>query len=283
MKKNTRNLPQPTSTTPSSMKKLIIVKLGGSVITDKDSQKPKAHLEVIKRLSEELSQIYQDKYQLIVVHGAGSYAHPLVKKYGLNFGVKTKGQREALLKVHRQLTELNNLILEALVKNHVPVTSFPPRTFIEQRGGKLFDFDFFQIEQALKKNLVPVLFGDMVKDPILGYSVLSGDTIVAYLANKLQATRVIFLCDVDGIYTADPKVNPTAKLIPEINDRNFNQIIKGLTSTKRQDVTGEMKGKLISLRRSLKGLPVMVVNGLKSQTLQKALMQASIGTKLLLS
>lgn len=265
------------------MKKLIIVKLGGSVITDKDSQEPKANPESIRRLSKELSQIYQDKYRLIVIHGAGSYAHPLVKKYRLNLGVKTKRQKEVLLKVHKQLTKLNNLILKSLVENHVPATALSPHTFIEQRNGKLLDFDYSRIKKALEKNLVPILFGDMVKDPILNHSVLSGDTIVTYLANKLQADQVIFLCDVDGIYTADPKVNPTAKLIPEINDQNFHKIIKGLTSTKRQDVTGEMRGKLISLRRNLKGLPVMIVNGLKPQTLQQALMQASIGTKLLLS
>ncbi len=266
------------------MKKLIVVKLGGSVITNKDSQKPAAQLKAIKRLGKEIGQIYQqNKYKLIIVHGAGSFGHPLVKKYSLHLGVKSTEQKQALGTVYKQLTELNYLILDSLTKNGTPTINFPPHTVITQKNGKLLTFNYSQIEKALEKDLVPVLFGDMVTDTALGYSVISGDTIVAFLANKLKASKVIFLSDVDGVYTADPRLNPAAKLIPEINNQNFKEVIKGLTPTQRSDVTGEMMGKVISLRQNLKNLPVVLTNGLKSKTLQKALTPAATGTKLLLN
>lgn len=266
------------------MKKLLVIKLGGSVVTYKDSLTPKARLDTIKRLAKEIAQIYrQNKYQLILVHGAGSFGHPIAKKYKLYQGMKTKQQKLAFSLMDQQVIELNSIIMVALLTYGVPVISLPPRSFVKQSAGKFEGFDYQIIKNYLDQNQTPLLFGDGVLDNKWGCSILSGDTIISYLAKKLKAERVIFLSDVDGIYTADPKANPAAKLIPEINDRNFNKIIKGLTSTKRQDVTGEMRGKFISLRRSLKGLPVMIVNGLKAQTLQQALIQASIGTKILLN
>lgn len=266
------------------MNKLIVIKLGGSVITDKNSQKPKVRLSIIKRLAKEIGQIYkQGKYRLILVHGAGSFAHPLVKKFNLHLGVSSREQKQALSLTHQQLSQLNNLVLAALTENQIPAVSFPPHAFITQRDGELFKFNCSLIKKALESGLVSVLFGDMVIDETLGFSVISGDTIAPYLAKKLKADLVIFLSDVDGIFDSDPKKNPKAKLIREINNKNYDKILSGITATVREDVTGEMKGKIISLGRNLKGIPVILANGVKPRILQKALMPIPIGTKLLLS
>ncbi|MBI2196015.1 isopentenyl phosphate kinase family protein [Candidatus Daviesbacteria bacterium] len=266
------------------MKKLLIIKLGGSVITYKDSPTPKARLDTIKRLAKEIAQIYQqNKYQLILVHGAGSFGHPIAKKYNLHQGMKTKQQELAFSLMDQQMIELNSIIIQALLKNNLPAISLPPRSFVQQSAGKFAGFDSQIIKNCLDQNQIPVLFGDGVLDDKWGCSIISGDTIVSYLAQKLHTHQVIFLSDVDGIYTSDPKTDQTAKLIPEISNKNFNKVIKGLTPTKRHDVTGEMQGKIISLQRGLKDVPVAIVNGLKAKTLQQVLMQASTGTKLLLN
>lgn len=264
--------------------KLIIIKLGGSVVTYKDSSTPKARLDTIKRLAKEITQIYQqNKYQLILVHGAGSFGHPIAKEYKLHQGMKTKQQKLAFSLMDQQMIELNSAVTQALLENNVPAISLPPRSFIQQSAGKFTGFDSQIIKSYLDQNQIPVLFGDGVLDDKWGCSILSGDTIVSFLAKKLHAHQVIFLSDVDGIYTGDPRTDQTAKLIPEINNQNFNEVIKGLTPTERHDVTGEMKGKIIALRRNLTDLPVVIVNGLKAKTLQKALTQVPIGTKLVLN
>lgn len=265
------------------MKKLLIIKLGGSVVTYKDSPAPKARLDTIKRLAKEIAQIYhQNKYQLILVHGAGSFGHPIAEQYNLHQGMKTKQQKMAFNLMDQQVLELNSIIMESLLKCGVPVISLPPRSFVKQSAGRFDGFDYQLIQSYLDQGQVPVLFGDGVLDDKWGCSILSGDTIVSFLAKKLKAAKVIFLSDVDGIYTGDPKTDQAARLITEINNSNFDEVIKGLTPTNRHDVTGEMQGKIISLQRGLKGLPVVIVNGLKARILQKALMPASIGTKLLL-
>ncbi len=264
-------------------KKLLIVKLGGSVVTFKDSSKPKARINVINRLTQEIKEVLDKKeYGLILVHGAGSFGHPLAKKYNLSKGMKTQDQKLGFGLTTQKMIDLNSIIVSSLLKNGVPAVGLPPRAFITQSSGKLISFDHSQIKSFVEQNIVPVIFGDAVLDEQWNCSIISGDTIIPYLAKKLKTDKVIFLSDVDGIFDSDPKKNHKAKLIKEINNKNFKEILNGLTATARDDVTGEMKGKIKALQQSLKGLPVWIVNGLKEQTLQKAVKQVSIGTRLLL-
>lgn len=261
-------------------RKLIVIKLGGAVITYKDSPTPKPRLEVINRLSQELKYLLDQNYQLILVHGAGSFAHGLVKKYGLDKGMETAEERKAFELAQKRMLQLNKIILDSLKQVKLSPVSLPPHQFVSQAKGKLKSFDLKQVKEVLKKDFTPVLFGDMVSDTAWGCSVLSGDTIVCFLANKLKASKVIFLTDVEGIYTADPKTNPHAKLIPEVNNKNLKSVLKGLSATGRDDVTGEMAGKLREIASKLQGQPVVLVSGLQAGNLVKALGQSQIGTKL---
>lgn len=263
-------------------KKLLIIKLGGSVVTYKSSLKPKARLKIIYRLGAEIKQILKTKkYKLILVHGAGSFAHPLVKKHKLHLGMSTEAQKLAFSQVRLQLLQLNSIIIKALFKNKIPATSLPPHSFITQSSGKFNGFDYGVVVKLLNQRQIPVLFGDIVLDDKWGSSVISGDTIVPYLAMKLKADKVIFLSDVDGIYTADPKKNSKAKLIPEINSSNYYQVSRNLSPNNIHDVTGEMRGKILELKRHLNGVEIRLMNGLRSGNLLKSLDQYQLGTKLL--
>ncbi len=261
--------------------KLLVIKLGGAVVTYKDSPTPKARSETIRSLSKEIKQLSKAGYKIILVHGAGSFAHSMVKKYNLNLGMKYKRQKYIFGKVIQRMLKLNGIIMGNLQKNGVAAVSLPPHTFITQTAGNLDQFEVSLIKQYLKKKIIPVLFGDMVLDDKWGCSVISGDTTVCYLAKKLKADQVIFLSDVDGIYDSDPRKNPKAKLIPEINNKNINQVLKGLSPTGRDDVTGEMQGKILAVKKDLKSIPTMVVNGLEENILIKSVHGEQIGTRLL--
>jgi isopentenyl phosphate kinase len=63
----------------------IILKIGGSAITDKTGEaQPKT--EIINRLAEEIKRADLDN--LIVVHGGGSFGHPTAARYGIKDGYK---------------------------------------------------------------------------------------------------------------------------------------------------------------------------------------------------
>lgn len=262
--------------------KLLIVKLGGSIITYKDSSVPKARIKTINRLAKEIRQVLDTKpYKLVLIHGAGSFGHPLAKKYGLFRGMQTKEQKLGLGLTDQKMIELDSLIVSALLNNHVPAVGLPPRAFITQTAGKLKSLDCSLIQSYLQQDIVPVLFGDVVLDTKWGCSIISGDTIIPYLAKKLKADKVIFLSDVEGIFDSDPKKNPKAKLIKEINNENIEQVLEGITANNPHDVTGGMKGKILEIKRGLLGIQVMIMSGLNQGNLIKGLGQSPNGTKLL--
>lgn len=261
-------------------KKLLVIKLGGAVVTYKDSPIPKARIPVVKRLAKELKQLVDQAYQMILVHGAGSFGHGLVKRYNLHRGMKTEEQKLVFGLVTNSMMNLNRIIKNHLHSAKLKAVGLPPHTFITQSAGNLNDFDPGLIKKYLDNGQIPVLFGDMVLDDKWGCSALSGDTIVCYLGNKLKADKVIFLSDVDGIYDSDPKKNPKAKLVPEITNKNLKHVLKGLSPTQRDDVTGEMTGKILQIQKNLKNQTVFIVNGLNPDNLLKIYHQSPVGTKL---
>lgn len=260
--------------------KLIIIKLGGSVVTFKDSASPKIRLSTIKKLAKDIFNIQKTGYKLVIVHGAGSYGHPLAKKYNLTQGFIDKRSYAGFYKTILSMQNLNNLIIEEFHHAKISAVGLSPHGFIFQKNGRLLNFDISVIKNLVDYNLVPVLYGDLVLDTTLGCSILSGDVIIPYLAKKLKADKVIFLSDVDGIFDDDPKINPKAKLIPHVNNQNLKQVLAGIKSTSRDDVTGEMTGKILSISKNLKGIPIIIANGLKPWTALKALGQSPVGTKL---
>lgn len=262
-------------------KELIIIKLGGSVITDKERDTPTPRITVVKDIAKQIKTLYgSGKYRLILVHGAGSFGHPLAKKYQLHKGMITPKQKLGFALTDQKTLKLNSIILSHLLRYAIPAVSLPPRSFVIQSQGKLKQFDYFLIQFYIGQNQVPLLFGDVVVDDKWGCSILSGDTIVAYLGQKLNADKVVFLSDVGGVYDADPKTNPKARLIKQINDKNLNQVLRGLTTSARADVTGEMTGKIDSIKRDLKKSTIWIINGLESDNLIRAVAGVAVGTKI---
>ena len=249
--------------------KPIILKLGGSVITKKE--KPLTpNKPAIKRLAKEISKAKVEK--LVIIHGGGSYGHPLAKEYELNQGFKNTVQLIGFSKTRWAMSTLNALIVEALVNCGVPAVAVCPSSFIITKHGRIEKADWKVVAKLLEMGFVPVLYGDAILDSSIGFTILSGDQLVAELAIKFDAERIVIGVDVDGLYTSDPKTNASAKLIREINLEKLNEYQSMIESSKTVDVTGGMLGKISELKRAIQhGITVLIVNALKPNKIYKAL------------
>ena len=121
--------------------------------------------------------------------------------------------------------------------------------------------------------MIPVLFGDVVTDLTIGFTILSGDQIIAELATRFHATNVIAAVDVDGLFTENPKMNPHAKLIEKIALPELKNTLEGIGTATHVDVTGGMYGKIMELIPVIKqGATVTIINALIANRLKQALL-----------
>jgi glutamate 5-kinase len=65
------------------------------------------------------------------------------------------------------------------------------------------------------------------------------------LAKYLKATTVIFGCDVDGVFTSDPRTDRDATLVRHLKFSKVSNQIAKVGGSRATDVTGGMRGKLI--------------------------------------
>ena len=131
------------------------------------------------------------------------------------------------------------------------------------------NIDLSIIQQLLDTGLVPVMYGDAVLDTEQGFAILSGDQLIVRLAIELDAERVIFGSDVDGIFTSNPKLHSDAKLIPKVSLSNMTADVGDTTFT---DVTGGMMGKLNEAEDAVKaGTEVVFLNATAIDRVRMAL------------
>ena len=247
----------------------IILKLGGSAITIKEKPFTANH-SVIENLAREIAKAKVP--HLVLVHGGGSFGHPLAKEYAISEGLKDPSQIIGFSKTHNAMTILNRLVVETLIQCNIPAVGLAPSSFIVTKSGRIEKMDVNIISKILEMGFVPVLYGDAVLDTRKGFTILSGDQLVASLAIIFDADRIILGVDVDGLYTDDPKSDPSAKLIEQANLNELKREHSWIDKAKVTDVTGGMYGKIIELIPAIEhGTRALIVNSTKRGTVYRAL------------
>jgi isopentenyl phosphate kinase len=258
---------------------LTILKLGGSVITKKD--KPfTPNLESIDRLALEIAKA--NVKPLIIVHGGGSFGHPVAKEYKLKEGYRRASQIFGFTKTRQAMATLNGYIIDALIRHRIPAVTVQPSACTITKEGRISHIHMKPMLKMLETGFVPVMHGDVVLDLTLGFTILSGDQLIANLASALAAKRVIIGVDVDGLYTGDPKLNPKARLIASLNLEELNRLQLAVGGSTSLDVTGGMFGKVAELTPIVeKGVKVIIINaGMPNRVYQALMNRSVVGTTL---
>lgn len=242
--------------------KMIILKLGGSVITRKDKSKPTLNPVNLERIAMEIAKAKVEK--LVIIHGAGSFGHPYARKYEI--GSKIRDKKELTRKkmgfalTQNAVKNLNHFVCYYLLKYGIPAIAVPPSSFLTSHNKRIESANLEMVEKYLEMGLVPVLHGDVVLDENedIQMAVVSGDQLVKYLAEKLQPERIILGSDVDGIYNRDPKGHSDAQLLRVVKSLEDLEFLEGAQTV---DVTGGMAGKLQELLELAKrGIESEIIN-----------------------
>jgi len=234
----------------------IIVKFGGSVITDKKHPLT-LNLDAINSLSRTLAMHSSKK---IIVHGGGSFGHYYAKLSGLNTKCKHVDEASKVVVTRKSMFELNSHVIDSLASY-----GLNPYTITPFYWNKDFSELKSLILKLLSQNFSPVFFGDVLPCK-RGFRILSGDDISYILCRMLKPSRMIFCIDVDGIFQS-PKLEGSP--IKELDPKMVKNII---VKEHIIDVTGGMLRKIkIAYKISKLGIDVFFVNGFKQDALLKAL------------
>jgi len=255
---------------------LIVLKIGGSAISNKNIPFS-FRKDVVEHIAKELTEIHKE-YNIILVHGGGSYGHPIAKAYDLSKGLYApKKQLLGFSRTRYYMSKLNLLIIEEFIKYNLPVITIQTSSVITAKQGKIYNFYIEPIIKLLSLRMIPVMYGDVVIDEKKGIAIISGDDISTYLAIKLKADKLLFGLDVDGIYSKDPSLEDS-ELIEILDISSFT--IKG-TMTK-YDVTGGIFHKIEKAIEATKhGINVYFFNITKQGRLLDVINEKGTFTKLI--
>jgi isopentenyl phosphate kinase len=285
------------------MTELVMLKLGGSLITDKNkAHTPRRELlaDLIRQIAEVLTKgrvhspgtgVPEAKsgLRLILGHGSGSFGHTAAKQHGTRGGVElSAGQSEVenpdywkgFAEVRYRAAELNALVMEQLHRFGVPAAAFPPSASVVTRDQQVLTWEITPIRMALAVGILPVVYGDAVFDESRGGTVLSTEELFLYLARELRPQRILLAGLEAGVWRDFPA---KSSLIEEITPRSYDQMRTGVKGSLSVDVTGGMESKvrqMLDLVQDFPGMMVRIFSGEGAGAVKRVLLGEKEGTLL---
>lgn len=229
---------------------LNVLKLGGQSIIDRGH-------ETVFPLMEEIVEA-REEHQLLVTTGGGTRSRH-VYAIGLDLGMPTG----VLAKLGSSISEQNALMLSILLAPH--------------GGIKIGHDDLVKLPAYMALGSIPVMhamppYGLWEEPPDRGrIPPHRTDSGVFLTAEVVGAKRCILVKDERGLYTADPKKDPDADFIPEIE-------VRDLLSMDLDDL-GVERSMLRALVNADSVTEVLIINGREPGNLKRALGGENPGTR----
>lgn len=233
------------------MPDLVVVKVGGQSIIDRGRA---ALLPILDELVEA-----RKSHKILITTGGGTrarHAYAIATDLGMPTGV--------LAKLGSSISEQNALMVAIL---------------LSQRGGiKIGHDDLSKLPNYMMPGILPVThamppYGLFERPPELGRIPPHRTDVGAFLlAEVMGAERCVLIKDEQGLFTADPKKDPDAKFISEIE-------LDELLALDLNDLAIE-RTMLESLKTARTVREVFIINGLVRNNIQRTLDGENAGTRI---
>lgn len=250
---------------------LVMVKLGGSLITEKDGD-AEAREDVIVRLAREIAEGRgEGETRILVGHGSGSFGHPPAAEHDLRHGAGDEDERLGLGRTQRRAADLHRRVVGALLGAGVPAFSVAPSSAGVAEDGRVADFAVEPLFRALRGGYVPVVYGDVMMDRTRGSTIASTEAVFLRLAALLQEAgwrvrRALWLGTTDGVLDRD------GRPLPRIEGDSDDGLPEAAVGSAATDVTGGMRHRVeTALRMAGRGVPSWIGDGRRPGALRRAL------------
>lgn len=193
---------------------LVVMKFGGSSVAD---------LEKIKQVAKRCIKKWREGNQVVVVLSAmGKTTDGLLAQAGEISKMPSRREMDMLLATGEQVSV--SLMAMTMIQMGVTAISLnawqvPMHTTSAYQNAKLKRVDTERITKELDSNKIVVVTGFQginKYDDVTTLGRGGSDTTAVALAAALNADLCEIYTDVDGVYTADPRIVPDARKMPEV-------------------------------------------------------------------
>jgi glutamate 5-kinase len=247
----------------------VVAKIGTASITDDRGVIDNA---AVAKLSDEVAALRSDGHEVIVVSSgavaAGVAALGLLARptdIQTLQAISAAGQSRLVEAYNRELARHGLVGAQVLLDPH----DFVDRTqYLHARST---------IERLLELGCIPVVNeNDAIANDELRYG--DNDRLAALLANSVGADVLVLLTDMDGVYTADPRRDSSATLIPLVRVGDPLLAVRAETGGSGRG-SGGMASKLTAARMaSWSGLRSVIARASRPDVLAGAVSAELVGT-----
>jgi glutamate 5-kinase len=253
-----------------SKAKRIVIKIGSAVLASPDKGLDQGRIE---RLAAEISDLLDQGREVILVSSgaiaAGLKKLGLVKKKGMPLSVKQAaaavGQSGLMWMYEKTFSARDRKVAQVLLTRE----DLSNRTrFLNARNTLQTLLDYSVIPIINENDTVSVdeiKFGD-------------NDNLSGMVVHLADADLLVILSDIEGLYTADPRLVPAATLIPVV-EKVTAELERGAGDAQSVVGTGGMRSKVMTAKKvGAYGVPMAIVNGKQPGVITALFQGRDIGT-----
>lgn len=247
----------------------LTVKVGSSTLTYDSG---KLNLDRIEHLVRELADLAHSGRQVILV-SSGAIAVGR-SRLGIDHRPKTTPEKQALAAVGQGILMQT---YEKLFAEYGLIVGQVLLTKSDIDNGKRYKNACNTFETLLNYGVIPIVNeNDTVATEEIEFG--DNDTLSAYVAKLAKSDLLVLLSDIEGLYTADPRQNPNARLIPLV--KGITPEIEELASGSGSDLgVGGMVTKIDAARIvGEAGIPMIIGSGEKPGLIKAAADGEEVGT-----
>lgn len=252
--------------------KRIVIKVGTSTLTYENG---KLNLRRVEELCKVISDLENSGREVVLVSSGAIGVG--VGKLGLKSrptetrkkqALAAVGQCELMFMYDKLFGEYNSTVAQVLLTRRV----------IEDDHLRINASNTFQT--LIEMGIIPIVNENdtVAVDEMEGTNFGDNDMLSAIVASVVGATRLIILTDIDGLYDCNPRSNPKAKLISEVEEIN-DSILKIAGGSESNRGTGGMATKIAAAQLATnRGITCHIINGSNPNNLYSLIDGKKLGT-----
>ena len=250
----------------------IVIKLGTSTLTQGKTEISMEHMIELVRV---IARLHQEGHQVILVSsgamavGSSIMGHPMLPRHIPAKQMLAAVGQSRLMEIYSQLFGYYQIPVGQVLLTREDLSN--RRRYLNARNT---------LEAMMQYRVVPVINEN---DTVSTEEIRLGDNdnLSALVANVVEADLLVLLTDQEGLFTADPRTNPDAKVVSEINTHEISEEIWKVAGGSASGLgTGGMFTKIQAAdlaRRS--GCAVVISNGKYPERIWEIVAGKPVGTR----